>query len=265
MKHSVCGGTLEIRTDPQNTAYVVTEGAKKRDTGEDRLREGEIVIAGAKTEEERERLANDPFASLEEKVGDKRQAATEKARIEELYRANDSTWEDPGEANRRLRRGFRAERKVRARQAEATEALQERMGLGMELLEETEGDRRGAGNVEFGEVGRDVALVKAQSKPLFSRGDEEVKKPPAKTKKKSAKATGEEKREALRKELGQNTRAILDPFLSGQKTRSAPQMPLIKRKRPISPGDMSEPIPPREEPTAQKTMGTMPLVDYDSD
>ena len=33
-KHNICGGELEVRTDPKNTAYVVTEGGRKRDTGE---------------------------------------------------------------------------------------------------------------------------------------------------------------------------------------------------------------------------------------
>lgn len=250
---------MEIRTDPQNTAYVVTEGAKKRDTGDDRLREGEIVIAGMKTEEEKARVANDPFASLEEKVGDKRQAATEKARIEELYRANERAWEDPGEANRRLRRGFRVERKVRARQAEATQALQERMGLGVELLEETEGDRKRAGNVEFGEVSRDIAMTKAQSKPLFTLEKQVVKKSPAKVKKKGAKATEEERKETLRKELGQNTRAVLDPFLSDQKSRSTP-IRLVKRNQTI-PTDASESIAPEDN----LKRNAMTLVDYDSD
>jgi hypothetical protein len=30
MNHVACGGGIEIRTDPQNTTYIVTEGARKR-------------------------------------------------------------------------------------------------------------------------------------------------------------------------------------------------------------------------------------------
>lgn len=34
MKHIACGNTIEIRTDPKNTAYEVTEGGKKQATAE---------------------------------------------------------------------------------------------------------------------------------------------------------------------------------------------------------------------------------------
>src|SRR5690348_2194395 len=33
MKHSACGGWWEIRTDPQKSEYIVTEGARRRDYG----------------------------------------------------------------------------------------------------------------------------------------------------------------------------------------------------------------------------------------
>ena len=257
MKHIACGGTIEIKTDPKNTAYVVTEGAKKRDTGEGKLREGEIVI-NLKTEEEKQRLENDPFAKLEDKVGDKRLAATEKARIEELYRANEQNWDDPGEANRRLRRTFRAERKIRHRKAEATEALQDRMGLDIELLEETDVDRRKAQNIDFGEVGGDIALTKAQSKPLFDNDRPSAK--PAKSKK-GAKAT-DQRKESLSKELSSNTRAVLDPFLNDTDRIRTTPTPLIKRIRDARAINSS---PTTALSLPQEQAGTLPLVDYDSD
>ena len=258
MKHIACGGTIEIRTDPKNTAYVVTEGAKKRDTGEGKLREGEIII-NLKTEEEKQRLENDPFAKLEDKVGDKKQAATEKARIEELYRANEQNWDDPGEANRKLRRAFRVERKIRHRKAEATEALQDRLGLGIELLEETDSDKRRAAHIDFGDAGTDSALTKAQSKPLFSPSN-----PPAKPlkPKKGAKALDQQK-ESLSKELSNNTRAVLDPFLNDNTERSKiTPTPLIKRIRDTQAINAT---PPSPQPPVKDQGATIPLVDYDSD
>ena len=256
----MCGGAIEIRTDPKTTAYIVTEGATKRDTGEDRLREGEIVI-GHKSEEEKKRLENDPFAALEEKVGDKKQAASEKSRIEELYRAKERDWEEPGEANKRLRRAFRADRKAREKNAEATETLQEKMGLSMDLLDETEGDRRRAGFVEFGDVGADTALVEARSKPLFA--GQTVGKGHAK-RSKSAKGprAGAHCKEVLRKELGNNTRAVLDPFLGEMNGIGKPTvatLPLVKRKKIPNP---STELPPSR--TAPRTSSGA-LVDYDTD
>ena len=264
MKHVACGGWIEIRTDPKNTAYVVTEGAKKRDTGEDKVQEGEIRI---KTDEERERLANDAFAALEGKVEDKRQATTDKSRIEELQRAKEKDWSDPGEANRRLRKAFRVERKVRQKNEGLTEELKDRMSLGMDLLEETEEDRRRAGFVDFGEFDGERAIVKAKSRPLFVDSSTS-KKPLAKRMKTTkAAANAEERREKLRKELGNNTRAVLDPFLNVDKP-SVPKtskVSLVKRKR--SPTEEPQPASNIKEANveARAQAPASALVDYDSD
>ncbi|KAL6714388.1 Protein saf4 [Lecanora helva] len=257
MKHVSCGGPIEIRTDPKNTAYVVTEGAKKRDTGEDKVQEGEIRI---RTEEERERSANDAFAALEGKVEDKKQAANDKSRIEELQQAKERDWDDPGEANRKLRRAFRAERKIRQKKEVLTEELKDRMSLGMDLLEETEEDRRRAGFVEFGEVGGDGAVVKAQSRPLFANGSKSGNALAKRVKTTKAALETDRRREKLRQELGNNTRAVLDPFLKAEKasTPSISSLRLIKRKR--SSTESLEAPPPVKQDNV-----TPALVDYDSD
>ncbi len=251
MKHVACGGWIEIRTDPQNTAYVVAEGAKKRDTGDDKYQEGEIRI---RTDEERERLQNDAFAALEGRVEDKRQTLTDKSRIEELQRAKEKDWDDPYAASKKLRRAFRADRKTREKNQGATETLKDRMSLGMDLLEENEDDRRRAGFVEFGVLDGETAIVKATSRPLFA-GSEKTNFPnKIKIDKKPKElAEADLKREKLRQELTSNTRAAIDPFLN-------PEKPVIstlgiKRKRTA---EVADSVPER---------GTkvLPLVDYDSD
>ena len=263
-KHVTCGGAIEIRTDPKNTAYVVTEGAKKRDLGEDKVHEGEIRI---KTEEERERIANDAFAALEGKVEDKRQAVNDKSRIEELHHAKERDWEDPGEANRRLRRTFRAERKARQKTEGLTEDLKDRMSLGMDLLDETEDDRRRAGFVEFGGLGEEGAIVKAQSRSLFAN-IQTTRQPLTKRLKMAKTSSGADRRKEnlrseLRKELENNTRAVLDPFLKVEK----PNLPAsssvfpAKRKR-ASTQSTEEDLASHEVLTHDRPS---PLVDYDSD
>ncbi|KAI9767383.1 MAG: hypothetical protein M1839_004525 [Geoglossum umbratile] len=233
IKHSVCGGWIEIHTDPKNTAYVVISGAKKRDTGEDKDVEGEIKT---RTAEERERLENDPFAALDEKVEDRRQALSQKTRIEDLKKLRDRDWSDPYEGSRKLRKIFRAERNIRHKNAAATEDLKDRMGLGIELLEEAEEDRQRAKYIDFAPPDSDTLVTRAKTRPLFStppkskepRHDSDSKdiKPPlpisttttkpASRNPKPKRATEAAKsRDKLHRELRANTRAVLDPFLVG--------------------------------------------------
>jgi coiled-coil domain-containing protein 130 len=248
MKHVSCGGWIEIRTDPKNTAYVVTEGAKKRDTGEDKHQDGEIRI---RTDEERERLQNDAFAALEGRVEDKRQTLTDRSRIEELQRAKEKDWEDPYAASRRLRRAFRADRRVRQKNEGSTEALKDRMSLGMDLLAETEDDRRRAGFVDFGALDGETAIVKATSRPLFAGSNPPVGK------EKAAKglSDAELRREKLRQELSRNTMAAMDPFLSGEKPFAA----TVAAKRKRDTGVVAV------EQNSGKESHAMALVDYESD
>lgn len=261
MKHVACGGWIEIRTDPKNTAYVVTEGAKKRDMGEDKVKEGEIRI---KTDEERERLSNDAFAALEGKVEDKRQAVTDKSRIEDLQRVKERDWTDPGEANRRLRKTFRSERKVRQRKEGLTEELKDRMSLGMDLLEETEEDRRRASFVDFGECGGDGSIVRAQSRPLFANTSKSRQALSKRMDPPKGASQAEKRKEDLCRELGNNTRAILDPFLKVDKP-SAPatsSMRLVKRKPNLAENGATISAIDRID---NENIHAPALVDYDSD
>ncbi|KAL9604696.1 MAG: hypothetical protein Q9219_000416 [cf. Caloplaca sp. 3 TL-2023] len=207
MKHTACGGWIEIRTDPKNTAYVVLEGAKKRDTGEEKVEEGDMVIMSA---EEREKLQSDAFAVLEGKVEEKKRVFSDKSRIEDLYVGKGRDWDDPYAASRRLRKVFRVERKARERDDARTEDLKDRMSFGGELLAESEEDRRRAGFVDFGEVGGELDVVKAKSKPLFGH-------------------PRQERPDSLQSELKNNTRLAADPFLNAEKPSST--IPLIKRRK----------------------------------
>ncbi|KAH0536230.1 hypothetical protein FGG08_006876 [Glutinoglossum americanum] len=227
MKHTICDGWIEIQTDPKNTAYVVTSGAKKRDTGEDKEAEpGEIKI---RTAEDRERLENDPFAALDEKVEDRRLALSAKTRVESLKKIRDRHWSDPYEHSKRLRKVFRAERDIRHKTAAATEELKDRMGLGIELLDEVEEDRLRARLVDFERVESDTLVARARARPLFAfdgegqgegkaqeagGADKGVSRPSSKSRHKTKPLSAAQKsRERLRRELRDNTRAAVDPFL----------------------------------------------------
>ncbi|KAI9046165.1 Saf4/Yju2 family protein [Aspergillus affinis] len=212
MKHTACGGWIEIRTDPQNTAYVVTEGGRKRDTGEEKdLGLGEITIKLRREEGE-----SDPLAKLEGKVEDKRRAETEQSRLFDLQRRQNRDWDDPYEQSRRLRRGFRAERKVLETAEAKSEALKDKMSLGIDLVDETEEDRLRAGFIDFGPTGD----ATTRTRPMFeSSVTATTKRLPLASgsrhgKRSKAADLVADRKAILRSELTSNTRAAVDPFLS---------------------------------------------------
>jgi coiled-coil domain-containing protein 130 len=251
MKHVACGGVIEIRTDPQNTAYVVTEGARKRDLGEDKVAEGDVKIL---TEDEREKLRANAFAALEGKVEDKQRLEHAKKRIEELQELSSQQWEDPYERNKKLRNAFREGRKTREKEAGVTAALQDKMSLGIDLLPEHEDDKRRAGFIEFGGLDQKRAMSKAISKPLFSPGEVPKEGKNSKTsKKRKAEDLARRKTADAIAEIRGNTRAAMDPFLSNA-PKAAPKSLLVgvKRKRSV------------EQEASANQSGPI-LVDYDSD
>jgi len=207
MKHVACGSTIEIQTDPKNTAYIVTEGGKARDYGEpqDKSREGENGVP-ILTAVERERRRDDAFAQLEGKVEEKALVKDNTKRITELYRSQERDWDDPWAANKRIRSSFRRERKVRKREEEATEALKERLGTDIELLPAIEEDTRRAKLITFGDAEVGVTRDHASSKPFLRPSTKAL------TVSKPTKATKENPTESLRRQLVGNTRAAINPF-----------------------------------------------------
>jgi coiled-coil domain-containing protein 130 len=261
MKHTVCGGWIEIRTDPKSTAYVVTEGARKRDVGEDRVQEGQIVL---RSEEEKERLREDAFAALEVTIEDRQQATVDKTRITDLLGATEEQWHDPFEANRRLRRKFRAERKVREKNKALSEELKDRMSLGIELLEESESDKLHAALVDFGESNdhtSDSPVSKARARGLFEPNSKADLPGGTQSSRKPA-SLGNQIVQTLR----QNTRAAVDPFLSTYIKSDGEVMPRLKRKRSTLARDIqSEQAPTGQQAKIQDACPPLQLVDYESE
>lgn len=249
-----------MRTDPKNTAYVVTEGATKRDTGEEVAKEGDRVIL---TDREREALRKNAFASLEKTIEDRAQLKQATERIDGLMDISARQWDDPYTQNQKLRKAFRVGRKEREREAEATEGLKDRMSLGIDLLPGTKEDAQRAALVDFApaeEKGRDKAL----SKPLF--GNAKPRSAPAgntpKGKLKSEKEA-ERRKESLVSELMGNTRAAKDPFLlenRGGESKILSRIPGVKRKR-----DIQEEEKPQTKTVVQESNSKIGLVNYDSD
>ena len=212
MKHVACGGWIEIRTDPKSTAYVVTEGGKARDYGdpEDKVREGEngqLIL----TPEEKERRKEDAFSMLEGRVDEKQQGKENQQRIAELYQASQKDWKDTWSANRRLREGFRKDRKRIKREEDEKDRLKEKLGTDIDILPATEEDAKRAELVSFGEVESEDAGAKAVFRSKES----------ATIRTKSAGTTAKENRaDVLRRQLLSNTRATVNPFGATRSTKS---------------------------------------------
>ncbi|KAL2785214.1 CWC16 protein [Aspergillus keveii] len=284
-KHSVCGGWIEIRTDPKNTAYVVTEGGRRRDYGidEDGNAVGEIMVGKAGAEAGKD----DPFAKIEGKIEDKRVVDEARTRILELQRRQARDWDDPYEVSRRLRRGFRAERKVLEKKEEGKEAIREKMSLGIEIVDETEEDRLRAAMVEFEEgVGlgsgkglRTRALFEKPSSSLSSATDASRKGNDANVSKSGKRKAADlvaERKAAFRSELTGNTRAAVDPFLNdgdgwqaGSKKRKAVAKGEGKKENGrAADGDSqaaSTVTVQKVEESEERNLGSSALVDYGSD
>ncbi|OBT83686.1 hypothetical protein VE02_07577 [Pseudogymnoascus sp. 03VT05] len=230
IKHAACGGGIEIRTDPGNTAYVVTEGARKRDTGEERVMDGDSVVL---TEKEREERRDNAFVGLEGKVEEKERVEGARERISELLEERRG-WEDPYEANRRLRGVFREGRKTREGEVKRVEGMKERLGLGGwegEVLPETRGDGLRAG-LAFADVD-----VEPRGKDEGRKGERERERGLKGRRKK--KPGPEERKEMLARTVGRNTRVRMDPFLDaggGGRVAVGRAVLGVKRKRGVEGG-----------------------------
>ncbi|KAK3333769.1 hypothetical protein B0T19DRAFT_382666 [Cercophora scortea] len=249
IRHTACGGALEIRTDPQHTAYIVVSGGTKRDTGganDDSLVRGGDEGYAIQTQKERADARETAFAKLEKTIADRARLDAARGRIGELHDATDRSWDDPYARNQLLRKTFRVGRVEREKEFAGTEALRDRMSLGIELLPATAEDARRAELVDFGAApergggGSDAVVQRALARPLFEggAGAERGKRKAADGGKPiKAEIAAAKMRETLVSEIVGNTRAAMDPFLgfgARDKTATTPfRLPGVKRRRVI--------------------------------
>ncbi|KAG6035800.1 hypothetical protein E4U19_004298 [Claviceps sp. Clav32 group G5] len=293
-RHAACGGTIEMRTDPQNTAYIVFQGATKRDTGEDRgPRDGDEALV-IMTDQEREVLRRNAFASLEKTIADREKLILASERIDHLREAQDRAWEDPYAMNQKLRRAFRVGRKERERDEEVTEALRDKMGLAIELVPEMAEDAQRAKLVDFGSgYGRDCAEM-ALTKPLFGGDGAVGKQNTGEGKGRNRhrdRERGKERdrerarpkadKEALRRKgdfvsaVVSTARLVHDPFLTQQKREGVKMPKVLGVKRKLAQTEAQTQTPTRlatpqttDEGPSKKTAAqghSTTLVEYDSD
>ncbi|KAK5452986.1 Protein saf4 [Exophiala xenobiotica] len=258
-KHTLCGGHIEVRTDPKNAEYLVVEGGRRRDTGVDKVLDGEIDITrlGALSEEDKERFAKEGgFGALEKKVVDKTAYENQRVRLDGLLKASERAWADPYEKSRKLRAEFRVGRRKRQADERTGDALKEKFGLGdgMEMLSEAPEDNDRVKFVEFGPQSGNAEATNSSSKPMFRtslNGDL-----PSRFKS-GVKLAKLDRKEVLQSQLAGNTRIATDPFLR----EGDIWQPRVKRKRDEEVVEVEVEV---EQKKAVKTDG-LALIGYDSD
>lgn len=263
-KHTVCGGWLEVHTDPKNAEYLVVEGGRRRDTGVDKLLDGEVRIGVS--DEDKDRLERDgAFGALEKKVEDRSVFNAQKARLDGLLKASERDWADPYEMSKKLRADFRVGRRKRQADEMSGDALKEKFGIGEDLLllPERPEDSDRVKYIDFGL--RAEASTSSSSKPLFQALREKL---PSRLKGGSTStttssstaviATSASKKLVLQNELRTNTRMATDPFLRD----TDPWQPRVKRKR--DPTEEHEQGQVSERNKVAKVESAA-LVGYDSD
>jgi len=137
----LCPQRIVVRTDPENTEYKFIEGACKiLDTSE------ATDVEFMRAEEEKRKIAEDPFYKLENDVKDIQKGKEEKSRLQEIFEVQDNRSRDDYELNSLMRKKFRIEKK----QIEAEEKeKQEYKNVALPLPELTFDDKLAAKNAKF--------------------------------------------------------------------------------------------------------------------
>ncbi|KAF9135255.1 hypothetical protein BGW39_003935 [Mortierella sp. 14UC] len=161
MKCHLCSNWFEIQTDPKNSAYKVTAGARRKmDDFSEAEDTGTLKID---TPEEFSRRANDKFAKLENSRLDQIKVLKSDATIlTKLQHISDRQWSDPYALSQKLRKEFRSERK----QIKSSEALADRIGVAFRILPESREDVEASKMVDFN--GGEKALMAQRLKEIKS-------------------------------------------------------------------------------------------------
>lgn len=143
----LCAGWFEIQTDPKNTRYVVTEGAKQQAQDWDPEEDGGHPVSY--TKEGEDPTSGDAFAKFEKASTSKARALTAAERLDEIEQYNEDRWSDPYELNRNLRKALREDKGKRTEKRGRDEEILDKYALGenvrMDLVradeDRKEGDR----------------------------------------------------------------------------------------------------------------------------
>ena len=129
-KCHLCDGWFEIQTDPKNTRYVVVSGARQKIEEWDPEENGGFAIHDTTGSV----APADPLATLEKSTeAQNHLTKVQVPRILQLQSASDHYNEDPYSASLRVRKRFRAEKKIEQAKQAADKQLKGKYALPEEL------------------------------------------------------------------------------------------------------------------------------------
>ncbi|XP_025109725.1 coiled-coil domain-containing protein 130 homolog [Pomacea canaliculata] len=176
MKCHLCDNYFEIQTDPKNHDYVILEGARRKEQRWDPKENEQIVPEDKGTQK---KLATDPMYKLEHGSDDQYRGKSSVPSIAQIEDMRDA-WQDDYILNRLARNKFRRRSRSLPNQA-VDKALLKKSSLDIELVPETEQDRRLASLIKYSvtksfdekqqETRKAIAsrpLFKGTNKPLSS-------------------------------------------------------------------------------------------------
>ncbi|OSX59036.1 hypothetical protein POSPLADRAFT_1151380 [Postia placenta MAD-698-R-SB12] len=147
-KCHLCDGWFEIQTDPKNTRYIVTSGARQKDEEWDPEENGGFAIhSEIFPDTDPNEAPVDPLAALEKSTDAQNYMnQVQVPRLEALQNVSDHYGSDPYSLSRIVRKRFREEKKVEKAKQESDERLKNSYGLPevLALTEETEDTRADA-------------------------------------------------------------------------------------------------------------------------
>ncbi|KAG8441442.1 hypothetical protein GDO86_006981 [Hymenochirus boettgeri] len=145
MKCHLCVNYIEMQTDPANCDYVIVSGARRKEERWD-MNENEQILT---TEhEQKQRLETDSMYRLEHGAADKAKLQKAVPSLSELQEAQ-SAWRDDFAINSLLRSKFREEKKQIKEEEEKDQALLRKTSLDIQLVPETDEDRKLASLLKF--------------------------------------------------------------------------------------------------------------------
>ncbi|WVQ79327.1 hypothetical protein IAT38_001424 [Cryptococcus sp. DSM 104549] len=140
-KCHLCSGWFEIRTDPKNAAYVVQEGARRKEEDWDPEENGGYRAHDTEAPSAADASA-DPFAHVEKTIDQETWKKAGTSRITQLSQHSDRMSSDPYAVSVALRRKFREEKAGLLEKQGRDDSLREKYGLAADVdlgIEEVEG------------------------------------------------------------------------------------------------------------------------------
>ncbi|TFY80488.1 hypothetical protein EWM64_g3524 [Hericium alpestre] len=214
-KCHLCSGWFEIQTDPKNTRYVVTSGARQKDEDWDPEENGGFAIHDTEGKAD----GVDPLAALE-KTTEARDNITkvQAPRLEQLQDVSDHYGSDPYSLSRLVRKRFREEKKIEKRKAEADDGIKKRYGLPSELALIRDDEEAVAAAKDEWERGRAARLQHAKchrvtlDAPVLPSGSSRPRVSASGSATTSSKAASSSALNSLRTRILSNSSRQSDPF-----------------------------------------------------